>query len=89
MARRHEGKVKVLGVAGRDTTEAMRAFVVNHDLEHVPHAVDGDGRVWARLGIAGQPAWVFVDGATGTANRHLGALSVQQLDHMLDRLASQ
>ncbi len=88
VARRYDGEMVVLGIARRDTAEAAQAFVVRHHREQVPQALDSDDQVWARMGISGQPAWVFIDGGTGRSSRHFGALSVQQLDQLLDRLAS-
>lgn len=53
--------VVLVGVAGHDTDDAHRAFVAEHELEGMVHLVDDDGSLWARFGIAYQPAWVFID----------------------------
>jgi hypothetical protein len=47
-------------VPGNDSTDAMQAFVDEHGLAF-PQAVTEDGSLWARFGVAYQPAWVFVD----------------------------
>lgn len=80
--------MEIIGVASRDTAEAMAAFVERHDLGHVPHAVDADGQVWAAFGIRGQPAWVFVDGATGEHTVTFGALDPDELTARLRELGA-
>jgi hypothetical protein len=74
-------------MAGLDDVAPMRGFVERHGLGFFPHAVDPDGRLWARLGVLGQPAWIFVR-ADGTVERRVpGALSegalAAELDHLL------
>jgi hypothetical protein len=69
LARQFEGRVRIIGVPGDDTVEAMRAFVERYDLGHVTQAADLDRDVRERMGVAGQPVWVFLDGGTGTLTR--------------------
>ena len=79
----------IIGVPSRDTVAAMRDFVARHDLSHIPQAADVDGEVWAANEVIGQPAWVFVDGASGqtaTVTRHLGALGGDGLAARIDEL---
>lgn len=45
---------------GNDSTESMQAFVDEYGLGF-QQAVTEDGSLWARFGVAYQPAWVFVD----------------------------
>lgn len=78
-------RVRIVGVAGRDTSGPMRDFVARHDLQGLTHVDDVDGDVWERFGIVGQPAWVFVDGETGEVQERLGALDA---DGLRDRLAA-
>ncbi len=52
----------------------MREFVARHELDGIDHAADVDGVVWEINGVAGQPAWVFVDGETGQTTTQFGAL---------------
>lgn len=61
--------------------------MVRHELGRVPQVADVDGVVWARLGIVGQPAWVFVDGETGAVTRHLGFLDAAALTARVSALA--
>ena len=49
-----------VGVPGNDSADAMQAFVDEFGLGF-PQAVTEDGSLWARFGVAYQPAWVFVD----------------------------
>ena len=67
-------EVTVVGIAGRDTVEPMGEFVARHNLDGIDHVADVDGAVWEINGIAGQPAWVFVDGPSGRMTTEFGAL---------------
>jgi hypothetical protein len=87
VARRYAGRVTILGVAGRDDTEAMQAFVDRHGLGQIRHAADLEGLVWERFGVVAQPVWVFIDGETGELRRHVGELTVDQLDAALAKLS--
>lgn len=73
-------------MASRDTDAAISAFVDRHELGHVRHAIDQEEQVWGAFGIVGQPAWVFVDGATGEPTVTFGALSEEQLLARLEEL---
>lgn len=64
----------------------MAEFVDRHDLGHVRHAVDVDGVVWNAFEIPAQPAWVFIDGATGQVTTRFGALTAQELSSELATL---
>lgn len=76
----------VVGVAGRDTVDAMAEFVDRHGLDLIDHVADVDGQVWGANGIGGQPAWVFIDGETGEATTRFGALGTDGLDAAIDEL---
>lgn len=69
---------------GRDASAAMQAFVDRFSLEF-PQAVSEDGSLWARFGVAYQPAWVFVND-DGRAQVVPGSLSEQDLTMALDQL---
>jgi hypothetical protein len=77
----------VLGVPANDTDDAMRAFVDRHALGGVPQLVDDDGTIWARFGVAYQPAWVFL-GPGGEREVVAGALSEQALEERLAALGA-
>lgn len=87
MARSLSDSVEIIGVGGRDTTANMARFVERHDLHHVRQIADESGEVWARFGIVGQPAWVFIDGETGEQRRQIGALGAAGLQQGIEDLA--
>jgi thiol-disulfide isomerase/thioredoxin len=60
VAKRFEGKVAFLGIAGRDDVPEMRKFVDQEKLGFFPHVVDADGELWTSFGITGQPGYAFV-----------------------------
>jgi thiol-disulfide isomerase/thioredoxin len=71
--------VTVIGVAGHDQDSAHEAFVADHGLEHVVHAIDEDGSLWGRYGVNYQPAWVFI-APDGTTRVHAGGLYANLAD---------
>lgn len=77
-----------MGVASRDTEDAMVDFVARHDLDVIDHVADVDGEVWAANDVVGQPAWIFVDGETGETETQFGALGVEGLGQAIDELGS-
>ena len=88
MARQYEGKVQLIGLAGRDSVAAMRDFVQRHGLGLVPHVADADGKVWAELDVRYQPSWIFVNGSDGAVSSELGDLEVDELRSRLDALVA-
>lgn len=76
----------MIGVPGRDTTDAMQRFVDEYGLAGMPQAIDLDGSLWARFGVSYQPAWVLIDD-DGTTTVHPGALAGPDLDAALEELA--
>ena len=87
VAQQFDRKVEIIGVASRDEVPAMEEFVARHDMDKVRHIADVEGKVWQQFGIVGQPAWVFIDGDTGDAERVLGAMSPEDLAARLEALA--
>jgi thiol-disulfide isomerase/thioredoxin len=79
--------VDIIGVASRDDVSAMQAFVDEHGLDDIVHLADGEGQVWQRFGVVAQPAWVFIDGETGRAERVLGTIPEATLVERLEALA--
>jgi peroxiredoxin len=88
VARQFQDRVTIVGVASRDTPEAMAEFVTNHGLEGIQHAADVEGVVWQRFGVTGQPAWAFIDGETGRTDLVYGALGEADLAARLEALAA-
>lgn len=88
MAQQFDGKVEIIGVASRDEVPAMEEFVARHGLDDVRNIADVEGEVWQQFGVVAQPAWVFIDGETGEAERVLGAIPEGDLEGRLESLAS-
>lgn len=85
LVRRNEGEITFLGMAGRDSQDAMQEFVGKYGLEGMPQAVSEDGTLWARFGVPYQPAWVFVND-DGTVEVVQGAPPEEQVQSYLDDL---
>jgi hypothetical protein len=88
VARQFAGEVEIVGVAARDDIEAFAGFVDRHDLGHVTHVADVDGAVWQRFGVTGQPAWIFIDGATDERQVLFGALGRERLTRLVEDLTA-
>ncbi|MFQ5557523.1 MAG: hypothetical protein ACE5GB_08475 [Acidimicrobiales bacterium] len=78
-------RVTIVGIAGRDSSEAMQAFIDDLGVGDIDHIDDSEGAIWARFGVIGQPAWIFVndDGAVGS---HLGGLGTRNLTSVAEQL---
>lgn len=87
MARQYQGKVPVVGMAGRDSTGPMRDFVDRHGLGFLAHAVDDDGSLWSSFGVRHQPAWVFID-KSGKTTLAFGPQSQSEIRKQLDAIAA-
>ncbi len=73
-------------MAWAGSQSSMQAFEDRHGLTF-PSLNDQTGELFARFGVPGQPAWVFV-APDGTATRSLGALSESSLEAELANLAA-
>ncbi|MCZ7432444.1 redoxin domain-containing protein [Streptomyces sp. WMMC1477] len=78
--------VTFVGVPGKGGTADMEKFVSAHQLDGFQHAVDADGTVWSRFGVAAQPALAFVD-KTGKVEVVPGTMSADQLSQRVAELA--
>jgi hypothetical protein len=87
VAHRYEGKVSFIGMAGRDAVGPMRQFVARYQLGFFPHTADASGSLWARLGVSGQPAWIFID-RSGRSHTIFGAQSDQALEQELNNISA-
>lgn len=58
-----------------------------HDLESFPHTADESGELRARLGVVGQPTWIFIS-ADGAVDRVFGELGEERLVRRLDALVA-
>lgn len=77
--------ITFVGVPGKDTQDAMREFVTEHDLGHMLQAVDETGELWRMYGVGYQPAWVFIN-EDGEVTTHAGELAGDELRRRLDDL---
>ncbi len=85
MARQFQDRVQVLGIGSKDSPAALESFVSKHGLGGFPHAADADGSLRSRLGVVGQPTWIFVDPDGGT-EKVFGELGAKGLEDRIERL---
>lgn len=76
-----------MGVAGRDSVDAMADFVQRNGVDTFDHLADVDGKVWDVNGVPAQPAWVFIDGETGESFTQFGELGTETLTDVVSQLA--
>lgn len=81
-----DGRVEVIGVAGRGEVPEMEGFVDDTDTGGLTHVVDADGAIWSRYGVAAQPAFAFIDDR-GDVEVVIGALGVDALTERMTALA--
>jgi hypothetical protein len=63
----------------------MKQFVADTGLDGIPHAIDTDGSLWARFGVAAQPAVAFVND-DGTIKVTPGTLDAGRFADEIERL---
>lgn len=85
VVRRYEDEVAFVGVGSRDDASQLVDFVERHDLSTFPHAADESGELRGRLGVFGQPTWIFI-AADGTSKKVFGGLGEAGLTSQLDEL---
>jgi thiol-disulfide isomerase/thioredoxin len=86
-AKKFDGKVNVIGVAGlSDDVGSMKDFVGNTDTDGLTHLSDGKGTVWKRFGITEQDTYVLI--AADGSVKHSGPLDTDDLEDRFDKLAS-
>lgn len=86
VVRRYEDQVQVIGIGSKDRRGQLDDFVARHDLTTFPNVADEDGSLRARLGVIGQPTWIFIS-ADGSAEKVFGALGEDGLVERLDALS--
>ena len=79
--------VTFIGVSSRDDIYDMSAFVSANGVDWFTHIADVDGEVWARDGVATQPAVAFIDD-DGSVDIHVGSLGESGLADRLDELVA-
>ena len=82
-----DGRVQVVGVAGRDDVDAMEGFLADTGTGGLPHVVDGDGAIWQAYGVSTQPSFAFVDD-DGRIEVVVGALGEAALTERMEALAA-
>ena len=80
-----EGKVEIIGVAGRDEVPAMEGFVSDTGTGGLTHVVDADGSIWSSYEVFAQPAYAFIDDS-GTVEVFVGALGEDALVERMNAL---
>ena len=86
LASRYGDAVAVLGVAGVDTEEAVRAFLQEHDVPYAVGLDDPDGRTWNAYAVR-EPPVVAVIGLGGRLIRGWpGGVEAETLHAVLDGL---
>jgi len=82
-----DGKVEVIGVAGRGEVPEMEGFVSDTGTGGLNHVVDDDGSIWTSYGVASQPSFAFVND-DGTVDVHIGAMGEEALTERMNALAA-
>jgi len=72
-------------MSGRADLSDVQSFIDEFALDGFPHTIDESGELWAGYGVAGQPAWVFID-ADGTTETVAGSLGEAGITERLDAL---
>ncbi len=81
-----DGKVEVIGVAGRGEIAEMERFVSDTGTGVLTHVIDEDGSIWTSYKVFGQPAYAFIDDS-GTVEVFVGALGEDALIERMTALA--
>jgi len=84
LARQYQDEVRIVGVGGDDSVDAMRDFIDRHGVGTITQVVD-DGSVRRHFGVVGQPVWVFLDAETGRTET-VFALDERAVAERLDAL---
>ncbi|MGK2958544.1 MAG: redoxin domain-containing protein [Acidimicrobiales bacterium] len=81
-----DGKVEIIGVAGRGEVPEMEGFVSDTGTGGLTHVVDDDGSIWSSYEVFAQPAYAFIDDS-GTVEVFVGALGEDALVERMTALA--
>jgi thiol-disulfide isomerase/thioredoxin len=81
-----DGKVEVIGVAGRGKVPEMEDFVSDTGTGGLTHVVDDDGSIWSSYEVFAQPAYAFIDDS-GSVEVFVGALGEDALVERMSALA--
>jgi thiol-disulfide isomerase/thioredoxin len=81
------GKVDVIGVAGRGEVPAMNGFVSDTKTGSLTHVVDDSGAIWSSYGVAAQPSFAFIN-QDGKVKVIIGALGKDGLTQQMNALVA-
>lgn len=81
-----DGKVEVVGVAGRGEVPEMEGFVSDTGTGGLTHVVDDDGSIWSSYEVFAQPAYAFIDDS-GSVEVFVGALGEAALVERMTALS--
>ncbi len=81
-----DGKVEVIGVAGRGEVPEMEGFVSDTGTGGLTHVVDADGSIWSSYEVFAQPAYAFIDDS-GSVEVFVGALGEDALVERMTALS--
>ncbi|WP_157246944.1 redoxin domain-containing protein [Nonomuraea typhae] len=79
--------VAFVGVASLDTEPAMKEFVQQTGTGAITHLSDEKGEVWAKLGIASQSTFLFMN-ADGSTTKATGPLGAEEVGARVEKLRS-
>jgi thiol-disulfide isomerase/thioredoxin len=85
VAAEFSGRVAFVGIPGLGSVDEMKGFVSDTGTSGFTHVADVDGTLWARFGVAAQPAFVFVT-RDGQSQEVSGSLAADQLRTAVNQL---
>ncbi len=72
------GEAEIIGVGALGPVDDMNQFVADAELGQLRHISDEEAAVWAKFGVAGQPAFAFIS-ADGAVQIVPGSLNAEQI----------
>lgn len=72
------GEVDIIGVGALGPVDDMQQFVADAELGQLRHISDEEAAVWAKFGVAGQPAFAFIS-TDGAVQIVPGSLTTEQI----------
>jgi len=84
---RHGESVQFVGINVKEDQQQVENYAASNDIRY-PIALDLDGQVAGRYGIAGFPTTYFLDKEGRIVARYVGSLSPEQVESYLQQLLS-
>jgi thiol-disulfide isomerase/thioredoxin len=72
------GEAEIIGVGALGPVDDMNQFVADAELGQLRHISDEEAAVWAKFGVAGQPAFAFIS-TDGAVQIVPGSLTTEQI----------